>query len=290
MIDIQKYCKEKAARSGSSFYYSFLFLPKDQQQAIMAVYAFCREVDDIIDKCKDQKIAENKLNWWRAEVDKIYTGQAEHPVGKVLVSVVKEFSIPQSLLVQILDGMNMDLNYHGYQTFADLSVYCHCVASVVGLIAARIFGFSCKNTLEYAKNLGIAFQLVNIIRDVGEDARRGRIYIPEEELEKFSISSAEVLALSVCNQGDFVALMQFQAQRAKDYYLKALSLLPEQDRFKQKTGIIMAKIYFSILEEIEQSKFSVLRERVSITPIRKMWIAWKTNRSEKLAHARNNYA
>lgn len=288
MIDIQQYCKEKAARSGSSFYYSFLFLPKNQQQAIMAIYAFCREVDDIVDTCKEKKIAANKLLWWRAEVDKIYTEQAEHPVGKVLVSVVKEFALPQSLLVQVLDGMNMDLNYQGYQTFADLNLYCHCVASVVGLIAARIFGFSCNNTLEYAKNLGIAFQLVNIIRDVGEDARRGRIYIPEDELEKFSISSEELLSLSVRNQDNFVALMQFQAQRAKEYYKKALDLLPEQDRFNQKTGIIMAKIYFSILEEIEHSGFSVLRERVSITPIRKMWIAWKTNRAEKLAHARNS--
>jgi 15-cis-phytoene synthase len=281
MIDIQQYCKEKAASSGSSFYYSFLFLPKNKQQAIMAVYAFCREVDDIVDNYKEKKIAENKLLWWKTEIDKIYTNHAEHPVGKALVEVVKEFDLPQSLFIQILDGMYMDLNYQGYQTFADLNLYCHCVASVVGLLAARIFGFSCDKTLEYAKNLGIAFQLVNIIRDVGEDARRGRIYIPEDELEKFSMSTDELLSLSIKNQDNFIELMKFQAARAREYYQKAVDLLPDQDRFSQKTGIIMAKIYFSILDEIEHSRFSVLRERVSITPLRKMWIAWKTNREEK---------
>ena len=256
MDDSDKYCREKTAKSGSSFYYSFLFLPTEQKKAIMAVYAFCREVDDIVDECTDKEIAQKKLAWWHTEIDRVFTDQPQHPVGKALAQIKDRFSLKKHLFKEILQGMSMDLSYQGYQTFEDLRLYCHCVASAPGLLAAEIFGYTNPNTLEYAKNLGIAFQLVNIIRDVGEDANRCRIYLPEDELAKFSLTPQDILE-------------------------KALLTLPEADKYDQRCGLIMAAIYFVLLSEIEKLHFKILDQRVSLTPLRKLWIAWKTQRTLK---------
>lgn len=273
------YCRKKAAQSGSSFYYSFLFLPSLPQQAIVAVYAFCREVDDIVDDYTDKNIAEQKLIFWHEEIDRVYVGNAQHPVGKALMTALRTFALKKHLFLEILQGMYMDLQYQGYQTFEDLRLYCHCVASAVGLLAAEIFQYQDKQTLEYAKNLGLAFQLVNIIRDVGEDARRGRIYIPEDELREFSVKP-NILARAEYSK-EFIDLMHHQAKRAKQYYEAAQALLPMVDRYAQRSGLIMAKIYFSLLNEIEKRHFPVLHQRVSLTPLRKLWIAWRMVRSMK---------
>lgn len=276
MDNANQYCREKAAKSGSSFYYSFLFLPPEQQQAIMALYAFCREVDDIVDECTDKELAAQKLAWWHEEIDRVFTNQPQHPVGKVLANSKDRFSLKKHLFEEILQGMNMDLSYQGYQTFEDLRLYCHCVASAPGLLAAEIFGYQNPNTLEYAKNLGLAFQLVNIIRDVGEDANRGRIYLPEDELVQFSLTPQDILEKK--HTQNFQDLMTYQATRARSYYEKALQTLPETDKYSQRSGIIMAEIYFTLLKEIEKLNFKVLHQRVSLTPLRKLWIAWKTSR------------
>lgn len=274
-----QYCRQKAAQSGSSFYYSFRFLPPLQQQAIIAVYAFCREVDDIVDECSDKIIAQKKLLWWAAEIERVFSGNPEHPVGQALNQAKNNFSLPKHLFEEIIQGMVMDLNYQGYQTFDDLRLYCHCVASTVGLLAAEIFGFQNPQTLEYAKNLGIAFQLVNIIRDVGEDATRGRIYLPEVELANFSLTAQNILNKQYSE--NFKALMKFQAQRAREYYQKALKILPSVDKYSQRSGLMMAEIYFTLLNEIEKSGFQVFHQRIALTPLRKLWIAWKTNRRIK---------
>jgi phytoene synthase len=276
MDTADQYCQEKTAKSGSSFYYSFLFLPPEQQTAIMAVYAFCREVDDIVDECTDKEVAQKKLAWWHTEIDRVFSNTPEHPVGKALANIKDRFTLKKHLFEEILQGMSMDLAYQGYQTFDDLKLYCHCVASAPGLLAAEIFGYQNPNTLEYAKNLGVAFQLVNIIRDVGEDAGRGRIYLPEDELAHFSLTPQDILEKKYTQ--NFQDLMQYQATRARSYYQKALLVLPETDKYHQKSGIIMAEIYFALLTEIEKLKFQVLHQRVSLTPLRKLWIAWKTKR------------
>lgn len=271
-----KYCREKAAQSGSSFYYSFLFLPPEQCQAIMAVYAFCREVDDIVDECTEKEVAAKKLAWWKEELERIFTGTPTHPVGIALKSAKQRFLLQQHLFEEMLQGMHMDLTYQGYQTFDDLKVYCHSVASTAGLLAAEIFGYQDKNTLEYARNLGIAFQLVNIIRDVGEDASRDRIYIPETELAQFSVKTQDIFEKNYTE--NFQQLMQFQAERARNYHQKALAMLPQKDQHAQRSGIIMAEIYFTLLDEIEAMNYKVLHQRISLTPLRKLWIAWKTAR------------
>ena len=173
-----QYCQQKASQSGSSFYYSFLFLPPARRRAITALYAFCREVDDVVDECTDVDIARTKLAWWRTEVAALYAGTARHPVAQALTNVVTPFNLPQTRLLEIIDGMEMDLNFNRYQDFKQLQLYCYRVAIVVGLLSAQIFGFNNRKTLKFAHDLGMAFQLTNIIRDVGEDARRNRIYLP----------------------------------------------------------------------------------------------------------------
>lgn len=273
------YCQQKTAASGSSFYYSFLFLPPKKRQAIQAVYAFCREVDDIVDNCHDKVVAKTKLEWWHKEIERVFQGKPLHPIGRSLAEAIKEFKLKEHLFLEILQGIAMDLQYHGYEKFDDLKVYCHCVASCVGLLSAEIFGYENSQTLEYARNLGMAMQLVNIIRDVGEDTSLGRVYIPEDELRQFNLSPNDILKKQYSE--NFVRLMQFQANRAKDYYQKAMNALPDVDRKTQISGIIMAEIYFALLKEIEKTKFKVLNQRIGLTPLRKFWIAWITNRKSK---------
>lgn len=268
------YCQDKAAKSGSSFYYSFLFLPPERRQAITALYAFCREVDDVVDECHDLSLAQTTLEWWRQEVGRVYDGQPTHPVGFALKDVLQRFDLPREQLLEIIDGMAMDLQQTRYLDFKGLQLYCYRVASVVGLLAAEIFGHSDRNTLKYAHDLGMAFQLTNIIRDVGEDARRGRIYLPIEELQRFNVPAADILAARYSD--NFRALMQFQAARARQFYEQAFAHLPAADRKSQRPGLVMAAIYRTLLDEIERDGFLVLDRRTSLTPIRKLWIAWRT--------------
>ena len=268
------YCQQKTAQSGSSFYYSFLFLPPPRRRAITAFYAFCREVDDVVDECSDLDVARTKLAWWRTEVAALYEGKAKHPVALALAALLPEFNIEEARLHEIIDGMEMDLTQHRYADFSALQKYCYRVASVVGLVSAEIFGHSHPDTLKYAENLGMAFQLTNIIRDVGEDARRDRIYIPVEELARFNVTAADIMHAR--HSEAFVQLMQFQVERALNYYRDAMNFLPQQDRRSQRPGLVMAAIYRTLLEEIRADGMQVLNQRTSLTPLRKLWIAWRT--------------
>ncbi|MEA3195293.1 MAG: 15-cis-phytoene synthase [Betaproteobacteria bacterium] len=269
-----QYCQEKAAASGSSFYYSFLFLPPERRRAITALYAFCREVDDVVDESSDAQLAATKLAWWRQEVAALYAGNPHHPVTRALAPHLQTFSLEEKNLQEIITGMEMDLTQTRYLDWKGLERYCYHVAGVVGLLAARIFGYSEPRTLEYARALGIAFQLTNIIRDVGEDARKNRIYLPVEDLQKFNVPASDILGL---RQSDaFRSLMQFEAERARSHYEEALRALPAADRKAQRPGLIMAAIYRTLLEEIERDGFTVMHRRTSLTPLRKFWIAWKT--------------
>jgi phytoene synthase len=269
-----RYCQEKTAASGSSFYYSFRFLDRPRRQAITALYAFCREVDDAVDECADPDVARMKLAWWRGEVAALYAGRPTHPVTQALATALLRYALPQEQLLEIIDGMAMDLDTVRYADFRALHLYCYRVASVVGLLAAEIFGYGDRHTLKYAHDLGLAFQLTNIIRDVGEDARRGRIYLPLDELQHHGVSEEEILR---CRHSDrFAALMDFQARRARDYYARAMAQLPAADRARQRPGLVMAAIYRTILEEIAKDGFRVLDRRLSLPPLRKLWIAGRT--------------
>ncbi|HAF56034.1 MAG TPA: squalene synthase HpnD [Thauera sp.] len=268
------YCQDKAAKSGSSFYYSFMFLPAERRQAITALYAFCREVDDVVDECHDLSLAQTKLDWWRQEVGRIYGGTPTHPVGHALKDVLERFRLPQEQLLEIIDGMAMDLAQTRYLDFKGLQLYCYRVASVVGLLAAEIFGYQDRQTLKYAHDLGLAFQLTNIIRDVGEDARRGRIYLPIEDLQRFNVPAKDILEARYSDA--FRELMAFQAERAERFYDQAFAQLPAVDRKAQRPGLVMAAIYRTLLREIARDGFQVLDRRTSLTPLRKVWLAGTT--------------
>lgn len=270
-----EYCKEKAASSGSSFYYSFLFLPKAKRQAITALYAFCREVDDIADDCKDISVARIKLAWWRTEIAHLYAGKPQHPVSKALAEAIERYHLDEEHFLEIIDGMEMDLDQNRYADFKQLQLYCYRVASVVGLLSVQIFGFKDRKTLKYAHDLGMALQLTNIIRDVGEDARRNRIYLPLDELKKFGVTEAEILNSQSSDRTQ--ALLEFQIERAETFYDRALLELPSEDRKTQRTGLMMAAIYRTLLREIKaDNPIQVLNARISLPPLRKLWLACKT--------------
>jgi phytoene synthase len=269
-----EYCQQKAAQSGSSFYYSFLFLPRQRRRAITAFYAFCREVDDVVDECTDVGVARTKLAWWHTEVAAIFEGKAKHPVAQALAALLPHFKLEQERLHEIIYGMEMDLNQHRYRDFAELKTYCYRVAGVVGLVSAEIFGYENADSLKYAENLGIAFQLTNIIRDVGEDARRDRVYLPLDELARFNVSVADIMHAQ--HSEAFVQLMTFQVERALGFYRDAMNWLPASDRRAQRPGLVMAAIYRAVLDEIRADGMCVLSERTSLTPLRKLWIAWTT--------------
>ena len=272
-MDPHQYCQQKAAASGSSFYYSFLFLPEDRRRAITALYAFCREVDDVVDDCSDAATARATLAWWRLELAAAFHGNPQHPVARALADVAPRYNLAEAQLAEIIDGMEMDLDYNRYPDFPTLRRYCHRVAGVVGLLSAEIFGYQDRRTLDYAAVLGLAFQLTNIIRDVGEDARRNRIYLPLDEIERHGVSVEQIVHARETDA--FHQLMDFQIERALGYYRDAFSLLPPGDRRSQRTGIIMADIYRTLLEEIRRDGCRVLTRRTSLTPLRKLWIAWR---------------
>ncbi len=269
-----QYCQQKAAASGSSFYYSFLFLPAERRRAITALYAYCREVDDAVDEPTDPAVAHARLQWWQAELANLYDGRPQHPVSQALQPALERFDLRRELMQEIIDGMAMDLHQHRYPSFEALSLYCRRVAGAVGDLAARIFGYRDAQTLDYANRLGLAFQLTNIIRDVGEDARRNRIYLPADELERFNVPASQILAAQPTE--NFNRLMDFQIERAIAAYDEALRRLPPEDRRTQRPGLIMAAIYRRLLEEIRRDPARVLTHRTSLTPIRKLWIAWRT--------------
>ena len=271
----EQYVQDKAAKSGSSFYYAFLFLPPPRRAAITAFYAFCREVDDVVDEVSDPGVAATKLAWWRSEVAKAYAGQPSHPVMRALMPHTTAFDIRPEHLHAVIDGCQMDLDQSRYLDFAGLARYCHLVAGVVGEVASGIFGRTESATVQYAHKLGLAMQLTNIIRDVGDDARRGRIYLPVSELKQFDVKANEILNRGYSDR--FTALMKFQAERAHRIYDEAFALLPPADRTAQKPGLMMANIYRTLLREIERGRFQVLHQRTSLTPLRKLWIAMRTN-------------
>jgi phytoene synthase len=278
-VSPEAYCRTKVAGSGSSFYYSFSFLTPERRRAITALYAFCREVDDVVDECTDSAIAGAKLDWWRAEIERLFSGQPQHPTMRALAPHLQVYHFSRVYFLELIDGMQMDLEGRSYASFAELQVYCHRVAGVVGLMSAGIFGFRNRETLEYAENLGIALQLINIIRDVREDVARGRIYLPGDELEQCGVSPQDLHASQTSER--VKVLLKLQADRAREYHSRALSLLPAIDRRAQLGGLIMAAIYMALLKEIEDDGFRVLEHRVRLTPLRKLWIAWRTSRREK---------
>lgn len=267
----QQYCQQKTKQSGSSFTLSFAFLPKPKREAMTALYAFCREVDDVVDECTDYQIAQTKLAWWKQEVYRLYHETPQHPVTKALKPCIERYDLQEAHFLEIIDGMEMDTQYNRYAEFKQLQLYCYRVASVVGILSAHIFGYTDRATLKYAHDLGIAFQLTNIIRDVGEDARRGRIYLPLDTLAAHGVSEEDVLhsRASAATQ----ALLESAIDQAEQFYNKALAQLPKADIKTQLPGLLMAAIYRTLLREIQSEPNLVLNHKIVLPPLRKLTLA-----------------
>lgn len=268
----QEYCKQKTKESHSSFLTAFIFLSKEKREALTALYAFCREVDDIADECLDHEIASSKLNWWRDEIDRLFKDEPQHPVSIALYPFIERFNLSKNYFIEIIDGMEMDVKFNRYESFEQLQLYCYRVASCVGILSAHIFGYKNKNTLTFAKHLGIALQLTNIIRDLGEDARRGRIYIPLDELKKLSVSEEEIISLK--NSDKIKKLVQNQVDKAIKFYSLAIKTLPAEDKESQKIGLIMGNIYYVLLNEIlKDSPEKILNQKTILPGFRKLRIS-----------------
>lgn len=277
-----QYCQDRTASSGSSFYYSFLFLSPDIRRAITALYAFCRAVDDVVDEAREAAVAQQKLDWWRHELQQIFAGRAQHPVGLELQRLIEPFGLTQGYFDDIIDGMQMDLLQVRYASIEDLERYCYRSAGAVGLIAARLFGYQDKATEQYAHDLGMAFQFTNIIRDVSEDSRRNRIYLPQDLLARHDVAEASLIA-GEFNDGLHAVLLELAAH-AEAYYESSMSKLPESDRWNQRSGLVMSSIYRCLLVRIRKHGFNVMNGRISIPNLSKLWIAWKTIHRENKRH------
>ena len=261
----------------SNFLYSFSMLPKEERNAINSIYAFCSYIDGIVDstpnlnsKVKIKKM--ERLNWWENEIENIYSGNV-NPLISPLYFTLKRFDIPKQYLLTLIDGVRRDLLQTRYQNFDELKNYCYSVASIVGLISIEIFGHKYEVTKNYAVNLGYALQLTNILRDIKQDKERGYIYLPLEDMERFKYSEADLMN-EVYND-NFIELMQFEAQRAREYYHKARTFLRPDEKPTIIAAEIMDSIYFRLLEKIELNEFDVYSKRVRVSPLHKVLITLK---------------
>jgi phytoene synthase len=273
-VTADDYCRQKAAARGSSAHYAFVFLPSAQRRAVTALYAFCTEAAGIVAECSDAQLARTKLAWWRAEVAGLFDATPRHPVTTALQPHLAPFALAATQLLRIIDGAEMDLAQTRYADFAGLQRYLDYAAATPGAAAAGIYGYRNPRTVECAERLGIAGALTHLICAVGEDARRNRIYLPMDELQRFGVPAADILQARHTDR--FRQLMLFQARRAQAHFDAALDTLPPEDRRAQRPGLILAAICRATLAELEREQFRVLTQRTALTPLRKFWLAWKT--------------
>ncbi len=265
------YCHEVTRTQAKNFYYAFRFLPRLQREAIYAIYAFCRYCDDIADGDIAPSDQPALLQAWRQELENCYAGKPTHRITVALQDVIERYPIPKQHFEELMCGVEMDFAIRRYETFADLELYCYRVASVIGLLCIEIFGYAHAGVQDYARQLGISLQLTNILRDVKEDAERGRIYLPLEDLDTFHYAEEDLLCQRYTTE--FVALMQFQAQRVESYYRRAAACLLPGDKRRLVMPEIMAAIYRATLRKIARRRYHVFQGRASLPGIRKIGIA-----------------
>ncbi len=279
-----QYCREKVCTAGSSFYYSTLFLAPVQRDAITTVHAYAREIIEVLDECHEPAIARAKLDWWRHEIRATLDGDAHHPVCKALIPVLEDHNLPESELIELIDGVEASLNQSRYQTYQELSAYCRRIGAPVGMLSASVLECTSSATAEFARELGFVFQLTRVVRDMRLDARRGRVYVPAQELAQFDVPVAHIL--NGVESENFYSLMAFQFDRIAQGYEHAMARLPERDRLQLLPALILTSIYRATLDEIRNDGYRLLQHRVTLPPLRKLWIAWRTQRREKRRNKR----
>jgi len=273
MTPIQ-YCYEKVKESKSNFTWTFYFISKNRRDALVSLYAFCREIDDIVDNTIDLEVATAKINWWKNEINRLFHETPLHPVTKSLLNFIDTYELNEAYFLEMLDGMEMDLKFNRYESFKQLQLYCYRVAGVVGILCVKILGFKNQTTLKFAHDLGIALQLTNIIRDVGEDARKNRIYIPLDELHQFNVSEEDILKFQ--ENKNVSNLLIYQIERAENFYKSAYEKIPKEDVNSQIPGLLMGKIYETLLLEIKRDRpEQTLNHKVILPPFRKMLVIFK---------------
>jgi len=280
----RQYCEEKTRGSGSSFFYAFLFLEENQRRAMLALYAFCREVDDIADETSEQSIAMQKILFWREELQRVFHATPQHPVGKELKWATEHFSLDEELFVEILDGMLMDISGKPMIKASDLSLYCYRVAGVVGLLSIEIFGYHSRQARDFATSLGEALQLTNILRDLKEDAAIGRIYLPQEMRIRYKVTDQDFKEGNM-SEG-MKSLLQHYADKTEEAYDRAMQKLPDKDRKSLRPSLLMASIYHAQFRRLKAFELDSWQHSARISPLRKIWIAWRAWRYEKKAEKR----
>lgn len=269
-----EYIQDKAAPPGSSLYYALRFLPADKRHALMVFTAFVREVRGILESVTDASVANAKLAWWRAEVQRAYDGQAQHPTLRALAPHLQASAIDPRLLLAIVEGTRIDAEQSRFFDYAGLRHYAEHACGIPAEVAARLLGHTHDDTLRAAHTLGLALTLTGVIRDAGRHATQGRVYLPVDELQRFGVKAQDVLQRR--GSPEFQALMRFQAERALRTFDEAIALLPAADRRSQKPGLILIRIARTLLAEIARSDYAVLEQRIALTPLRKFWLAWRT--------------
>ena len=269
-----EYCRNQAAPSRSSFYYSILFLPADKRRALTALFAFYREIEESAKECSDPALGQIKLNWWRQELATAFGGRAQHPVTQALLPMATQFALPQELLLQLIDGVESSLLINRHADSRSLQVYCYRTSGLAEQLASRILGLNDPNALQHAQELGLAFGLTYVILNVRDDAQRNRILLPQDELERFGVTAADILNLRETE--NFKKLIEFAIDKAESCYNRATSGFPEAERKVLRARLALAAIYRSLLREIRKDGCRILRRRVDLTPVRKLWLAWIT--------------
>ena len=273
-----EFCRQKVAARNSSFRYCISFLCSEKRDALTALYAYFCEVNEIIDECRETAVARIKLQWWRQEIDRLFDGNPGHPIAKALHPIIQPYALTAERLLAVIDNVDTDIEQPHYRTTEELTALCRRTGIVYESLLARALGYNNATTGDYARELGTAFRFTQIVRDVGKDARRGRTYLPIEDLQRFDVPVSNIM--NRIDHPNILALIEFEIERARFLYQNALDRLVEQDRMQQLPGLVMAAIYQATLNEIERDGCQVLKHRIALPPLRKRWIAWKTRRDE----------
>lgn len=275
-----EYCRDKAAPPGSSLHYAIYFADRSKQPALYALYGYHAELVEISRKISDRGVAAAKLGWWREELARAFQGTGQHPVSQALHEhALTRFDLPRDDFEQVIEGVAMDLEYGLYPSFKQLSLYCHRIGGAVTRLAVNVCGYSDTRTTRFAHDLGMGLQLAELLHDFRPHLDAGRVYIPEDELQQAGVSQAELLRAQDSDRAR--ALFGKQARRIEDFFDSALAHLPEQDRARQRPALILIELYRTLIREMAAEDYPLLKRRVFLTPIRKLWIAWRTARRAK---------
>jgi phytoene synthase len=277
----EEYCQQKAAPAGSSLYYALYFADPAKRPALAALYAYQREVTEVVQAVREPAVARAKLQWWREELQRTFDGQPQHPITQALQQdVIGRYKLAREYFEQVIEGTEMDLEYGVYPSFKELSLYCHRAGGSITQLAVDVCGYQDRQTVRYAHDLGMGLCLTSLLRNVRRDVDAGRIYLPEDEMRQTGVSRDDLYQRQTPER--VRELFALQAERIRAFFAQALERLPAQDRPVQRPGLILAQLDLTLLDEMEREGFPLLERSFRLTPIRKLWIAWRTARRHRI--------